>query len=48
MKHSPKCIGLLQALGLVAYVSLFAITATTAIGWLKARFPDHDPSPRFR
>ena len=37
-KASPKIIGLLQALGLILYVSLFALSSRVVIEWLKLRF----------
>lgn len=44
MKNSPKIVGLLQALGLMLYVSLFALGSRAIIGWLKLRFdvPDSE------
>ncbi len=38
MKNSPKIIGLIQALGLMLYVSLFVLGSRAVIGWLKLRF----------
>ncbi len=38
MKNSPKIIGLIQALGLALYVSLFASGSRVVIEWLKVRF----------
>lgn len=38
--HSPRTIGALQALGLVAYVGAFAFLAPRVVLWFDARMPE--------
>jgi hypothetical protein len=43
MKDSPKIIGLMQALGLILYVSLFSLSANIVLPLFKMRFESTGP-----